>query len=148
MRVTARALVRRWGGRAVGLAITGVGLYIVTPSLLSLFGAWPRLAEVQPRWFLLLVLLEAGSLASLWWLTRLALQPHQESDHRNLRRGNTMTRIRIPVMSSGRPAPKRSGARAPRVRGAPSRPRSWQGTRRARRSPVGRRPAGWSRRSC
>jgi len=49
-----------------------------------LFGAWPRLAEVQPRWFLLLVLLEAGSLASLWWLTRLALQPHQESDHRNL----------------------------------------------------------------
>ena len=77
MRVTARALVRRWGGRAVGLAITGVVLYIVTPSLLSLFGAWPRLAEVQPRWFLLLVLLEAGSLASLWWLTRLALQPHQ-----------------------------------------------------------------------
>ncbi len=85
MRVTARALVRQWGGRAVGLAITGVGLYVVTPSLLSLFGAWPRLAEVQPRWFVLLVLLEAGSLASLWWLTRLALQPHQEGDHRRIR---------------------------------------------------------------
>ena len=48
------------------------------PSLLSLFGAWPRLAEVQLRWFVLLVLLQAASFASLWWLTRLALEPHAE----------------------------------------------------------------------
>ena len=34
MRVAGGGLVRRWGGRAVGLAITGVGLYIVAPSLL------------------------------------------------------------------------------------------------------------------
>ena len=76
MSVTARALVRQWGGRAVVLAITGIGLYIVAPSLLSLFGSWPRLADVRPWWFVLLVLLQAGSFASLWWLTRLALQPH------------------------------------------------------------------------
>ena len=75
MRVSAGALVRRWGGRAVMLAITGVGLYVVAPSLLSAFGAWPGLAEVKPRWFLILVVLEALSLASLWWLTRLALEP-------------------------------------------------------------------------
>ena len=29
------ALVRRWGGRAVGLALTGIGLYVVAPSLLT-----------------------------------------------------------------------------------------------------------------
>jgi uncharacterized protein (TIRG00374 family) len=58
------------------LAVTGVGLYVVAPSLLSAFGAWPGLAEVKPRWFIILVLLEAGSMASLWWLTRLALEPH------------------------------------------------------------------------
>ena len=75
---TGGASVRRWGGRALALAVTGVGLYVVTPSLLSAFGAWPRLAEVQPHWFLLLVLLETGSPASLWWLTRLALAPHPE----------------------------------------------------------------------
>ena len=77
---TAGALVRRWGGRAVLLAVTGVGLYVVAPSLLSAFGAWPQLAEVRLRWFAILVLLQAGSLASLWWLTRLALEPQRDDD--------------------------------------------------------------------
>ncbi|MER7246397.1 lysylphosphatidylglycerol synthase transmembrane domain-containing protein [Kribbella sp. NPDC000426] len=73
MRVAGGGLVRRWGGRAVGLAITGVGLYIVAPSILSLFGAWPRLADVDPWWFPILVVLEGCSFAALWWLARLAL---------------------------------------------------------------------------
>jgi uncharacterized protein (TIRG00374 family) len=72
MRIAGR-LVRRWGGRAVGLAITGVGLYIVAPSILSLFGAWPRLADVDLWWFPILVILEGCSFAALWWLARLAL---------------------------------------------------------------------------
>jgi uncharacterized protein (TIRG00374 family) len=75
MNVSTGALVRRWGGRAVALTVTGVGLYIVAPSLLTLFGAWPRLRDVQPWWFVVLVALEACSMASLWWLTRLALTP-------------------------------------------------------------------------
>ncbi|MFI5691764.1 YbhN family protein [Kribbella sp. NPDC051586] len=73
MRIAGGGLVRRWGGRAVGLAITGVGLYIVAPSVLSLFGAWPRLADVDPWWFPVLVVLEGCSFAALWWLARLAL---------------------------------------------------------------------------
>jgi uncharacterized protein (TIRG00374 family) len=76
MRVAGGGLVRRWGGRAVGLAITGVGLYIVAPSLLSLFGAWPRLADVEPWWFPVLAVLEFASFAALWWLARLALAQH------------------------------------------------------------------------
>ncbi|MGW7682429.1 lysylphosphatidylglycerol synthase transmembrane domain-containing protein [Kribbella sp. NPDC054772] len=73
-------LVRRWGGRAVGLAITGVGLYIVAPSILSLFGAWPRLADVDLWWFAVLVVLETLSFAALWWLAKLALAPHPASE--------------------------------------------------------------------
>ena len=76
----ATAGARRWGVRAIALAVTGVGLYVVTPSLLSALGSWPQLAEVQPRWFILLALLQAGSVASLWWLTRLALEPHVDGD--------------------------------------------------------------------
>ena len=72
MRV-AGGLVRRWGGRAVGLAITGVGLYIVAPSVLSVFGAWPRLADIEPWWFPVLAVLETCSFAALWWLAELAL---------------------------------------------------------------------------
>lgn len=59
------AWLRRWGPRAVVLTLTGIGLYVVMPSLLTLFGSWPRLADVQPRWFVLLVLLQLASLAAL-----------------------------------------------------------------------------------
>lgn len=68
-------LVRRWGGRAVGLTITGVGLYIVAPSLLTMFAAWPELARVDVPWFFVLGGLQLGRLVTLWWLTKLALQP-------------------------------------------------------------------------
>jgi uncharacterized protein (TIRG00374 family) len=81
MKPSMRAWVRRWGGRAVGLTVTGVSLYVVAPSLLALFGTWPRLADVQPWWFLVLLALQACSLASLWWLTRLALAPTEEAPH-------------------------------------------------------------------
>jgi uncharacterized protein (TIRG00374 family) len=75
MEISGKALVRRWGGRAVGLAITGIGLYVVAPSLLTMFGAWPRLADVEVRWFVVLAVLETCSFAALWWLARIALNP-------------------------------------------------------------------------
>ena len=75
MSAIAAAWIRRWGPRAVALTLTGVGLYIVMPSLLTFFGSWPRLADVDPLWFVLLALLEFGSFAALWWLTRMALEP-------------------------------------------------------------------------
>ena len=75
METSGAALVRRWGGRAVGLTLTGVGLYIVAPSLLTMFGAWPQLAGVAVRWFAVLAVLELCSFAALWWLARIALAP-------------------------------------------------------------------------
>jgi uncharacterized membrane protein YbhN (UPF0104 family) len=68
-------LVRRWGWRAVGLAVTGAGLYLVAPSLLTMFGAWPQLADVEVPWFVVLAVLQICSFASLWWLARIALAP-------------------------------------------------------------------------
>ena len=73
MEISGKALVRRWGGRAVGLAVTGIGLYVVAPSLLTMFGAWPQLADVNLRWFAVLAALETCSFAALWWLARIAL---------------------------------------------------------------------------
>jgi uncharacterized membrane protein YbhN (UPF0104 family) len=73
MEISGKALVRRWGGRAVGLTVTGIGLYVVAPSLLTMFGAWPQLAEVKVRWFAALAALETCSFAALWWLARIAL---------------------------------------------------------------------------
>ena len=57
----------------MGLTLTGVGLYVVAPSLLTLFGSWPQLQDVEPWWFAVLVGLVFCSAGSIWWLTRLAL---------------------------------------------------------------------------
>ena len=78
MAASRSALVRRWGGRAVGLTVTGVGLYLVVPSLVTMFSAWPQLAEVDVPWFVVLAALQVGRLVSLWWLTKLALRPGRE----------------------------------------------------------------------
>lgn len=65
--------LRRWGGRAAGLIVTAAGLYIVAPSLLTLFNAWPSLGDVRPFWFVLVATLEAVSFGCLWLLLRIAL---------------------------------------------------------------------------
>jgi uncharacterized protein (TIRG00374 family) len=65
--------VRRWSGRALGLLVTGIGFYVVAPSVVALLGQWPRLHTVRPAWFVVLVVLEAGSWASLWLLARITL---------------------------------------------------------------------------
>src|SRR5262245_43613451 len=70
-----RRMVQRWGVRAVGIAVTGIGLYVVAPSLVTLFGAWPELDAVRPWWFVVLALLQFGSFAALWLLLRIAM-PH------------------------------------------------------------------------
>jgi len=63
----------RWGTRVVGLVVTGVGLYVVAPSLLTVLDAWPSLGDVKPAWFGLVGVLEVASFACLWVLLRIAL---------------------------------------------------------------------------
>jgi uncharacterized protein (TIRG00374 family) len=64
----------RYTRRGLGLAVTGVSLYLVAPSLLTLFDAWPELGHVRPWWFAVVVVLESCSFVSLWLLLRIALQ--------------------------------------------------------------------------
>ena len=65
--------LRRWGGRAVGLAVTAVGLYVVAPSVVTFLGQWPQLRDVRPVWFLVVVVLEVGAWVCLWFLVGLVL---------------------------------------------------------------------------
>jgi hypothetical protein len=64
----------RYTKRGLALAVTGVSLYLVAPSLLTLFDAWPELGHVRPWWFGVVVILESCSFVSLWLLLRIALQ--------------------------------------------------------------------------
>jgi len=60
----------RW---AVVLLVTGVSLYLLLPSLLSVFSSWRSLQHLTWYWALLALLAEAGSFVCLWQLNRIAL---------------------------------------------------------------------------
>ena len=107
-------LVRRWGVRTVSLVLTAIGLYIVAPGLLALFGSWPRLRDVEPWWFVVLIVLVGLSMASMWWLTRLALRSpaHPDGTHHDHRLGH---RRRPPISPGTRPARSSRAARPRRV---------------------------------
>lgn len=76
----ARPAYWRHARRAAALAVTGVSLYLVFPSLLSLFDAWPRLGDVRPWWFLVVATLEGASFVALWGLLRIALRDGRWAD--------------------------------------------------------------------
>ena len=62
-----------WIKRVVVLGLTGLGLYVVWPSLAAVFSAGPQLRHVNPLWGIPIVLAEVASFACMWALLRLAL---------------------------------------------------------------------------
>ncbi len=58
---------------AFWLAVTGVSLYLVAPSLLDVLGSWRDLEKIDWLWFPAMLALQAGGLACLWALQRMAL---------------------------------------------------------------------------
>ncbi len=55
------------------LAVTGVSLYLVAPSLVEVLGSADNLGEVQPVWFVAMAVLQGLSLFCLWGVQRIAL---------------------------------------------------------------------------
>jgi hypothetical protein len=56
------------------LAVTGVSLYLVAPSLVEILGSWEDLDQLSPAWLGLMAALQAGTLACLWALQFLAMR--------------------------------------------------------------------------
>jgi uncharacterized protein (TIRG00374 family) len=65
---------RRIVWRAIFLVLTLVAFYFVLPGLLATFDALPRLRDVYPAWFVVVLVLEAASFVCLWELQRIALR--------------------------------------------------------------------------
>jgi uncharacterized protein (TIRG00374 family) len=60
-------------GQIVFLVVALVTLYLFAPQLINVWSELPRLRDVDWYWFIVLFGCEAGSLACLWWLVRIAL---------------------------------------------------------------------------
>jgi uncharacterized protein (TIRG00374 family) len=58
--------------RGVLLAVTGVSLYLLAPALLEVFGAFDRLDDFNPLWYLAMVGLQVGSYACMWGVQKIA----------------------------------------------------------------------------
>ena len=56
------------------LAVTGVSLYLVAPSLVDVMGSWDDLDRLSWGWLGLMLALQAGALACLWALQYLAMR--------------------------------------------------------------------------
>jgi uncharacterized protein (TIRG00374 family) len=59
---------------AFWLAVTGISLYLVAPSLLDTLGSWEDLDRLSPAWLGLMLVLQAGVLACVWALQYLAMR--------------------------------------------------------------------------
>ena len=55
------------------LVITGVSLYLVTPSVLEVLGSYDDVQRLAPGWVAAMVVAQAAALACLWALQRLAM---------------------------------------------------------------------------
>jgi uncharacterized protein (TIRG00374 family) len=60
--------------RGVLLAITAGSLYLLAPALLEVFGAYDRLDDFNPLWWLAMVGLQIGSYACMWAVQRIAMR--------------------------------------------------------------------------
>src|SRR5262245_14747159 len=60
--------------RVVTLAVTGVAIYLLLPSITATLSAVPRLGELAPQWIAVSVVSEALSFVCVWWLLTQALR--------------------------------------------------------------------------
>jgi uncharacterized protein (TIRG00374 family) len=60
--------------RALFLVFTLVALYILFPSLLTVFRHWPQLLTLNPLWYVVMLGAEAASFVCAWGLQRLAMR--------------------------------------------------------------------------
>jgi uncharacterized protein (TIRG00374 family) len=60
--------------RGALLAVTGVSLYLLFPAIAQVFGAFDQLDDVNPLWFVAMLVLQTGSYWCMWAIQRIALR--------------------------------------------------------------------------
>ena len=111
---------------AFWLAVTGISLYLVAPSLLDTLGSWEDLDRLSPAWLGLMFALQTGMLACVWALQYLAMRgPSWPAVISSQLAGNALAKIApgggahrwgaaVPDAGPGRPPGPARGGRADR----------------------------------
>ena len=64
----------RVGRRILLVGLSGIVLYVLAPSLLEVFEAWPRLTSFAPWWFAVMLAAQLASFACVWYLQTLVFR--------------------------------------------------------------------------
>ncbi len=59
--------------RILFLLVGAFALYGLAPRVLDVFAEAPKLRDINPLWFIAMILCEGGSFVCVWWLTRIAV---------------------------------------------------------------------------
>ncbi len=70
----AKEILRSIWPRLLFLTVAAIMLYVLWPSLISVFRSWPELLRLNPAWYPVMLGLEAASFVCAWGLQRLALR--------------------------------------------------------------------------
>jgi uncharacterized protein (TIRG00374 family) len=60
--------------KVIPIAITGVALYLVFPSITEVFASWPKLKTLHPVWFVAALVAQALHFMCTWALQRIAIR--------------------------------------------------------------------------
>jgi len=60
--------------RGLLLAVTAISLYLLAPALLQVFGAFDRLDDFNPLWYVAMIALQVGSFACMWAVQKLSVR--------------------------------------------------------------------------
>ncbi len=67
------AQIGAWLKQGMFFALGALALYLFWPTLLDLWSNAPRLLDIRPGWFVVMVVMESLSFACVWWLMRTVL---------------------------------------------------------------------------
>jgi uncharacterized protein (TIRG00374 family) len=63
--------------RGLLLAVTAISLYLIAPALFQVFGAFDRLDDFNPLWYLAMIGLQVGSFGCMWAVQKLAIRAEE-----------------------------------------------------------------------
>jgi uncharacterized protein (TIRG00374 family) len=66
--------IRRLRRKLFWLAVSGVSLYLVAPSVIEAFGSWRQIERLSPAWLAAMALLQVAALGCTWILQWVALR--------------------------------------------------------------------------
>lgn len=66
-------MLKKYARRAILLGLTALVLYLLSPAIMAILDAWPRVKDLQPWWLAAMALAQAAAMWCLWKLQAISI---------------------------------------------------------------------------